>query len=489
MKILVTGGTGVIGEGLLPEFASSGHSVRLLSRHADEDAKAWNDVEPFVGDVGDASTITNAAEGCDAIVHIAGIVAEDPPRITFQSVNVDGTKNILAEAVRAGARRFLFVSSLGADIGTSDYHRSKLAAERLVQESSLDWTIVRTGNVYGPGDEVISLILKMVRVLPAVPMIDDGKQEFQPIWHKDLARMLAAIVERSELSGQILEAAGADVTTTSDLIERFATITGRKPVRLPVPKALAQLTSQLGSLAVDLPIDENKLTMLEEKNVIRNRSAAEALGIATTPLDEGLRKLADTLQESLPEEGFGSLQHKRFTAVIAGSRHPAPALMTIFKERINEVMPIEFSAESGAPERVEKGATFSGSLPLRGNFQVRVEVSDPTHVVFATIEGHPLAGIVEFRGEDVAEGVRFSVDVYTRAANFLDWLAGRTLGAPAQDANWRTVVQRMIDFSGGTSEGVHQEKQTLSEDEASVVEKRVRGIVQARHREESEERA
>ena len=485
MKILVTGGTGVIGEGVIPELIARGHSVRLLSRHATEDAKQWPDVEPFNGNVADPASFVNAAGGCDAILHIAGIVAENPPEVTFQSVNIDGTRNLIAEAKRAQVRRFIFVSSLGADRGESDYHKSKLAAEKVVESSGLDWTIVRPGNVYGPGDEVISTILKMVRMLPAVPMIDDGKQEFQPIWHEDLAKILASAIERHDVQSQVLEAAGSEITSMNDLLRRFAEITGRSPVRVPVPMALAQLVSKLTPSAVSLPVDDNKLAMLEEKNVIRGRNAAQVLGITTTPLDRGLHLLADALQESLPEEGFGSLEHKRFYADITGSRSNAVALMTLFKERVNEIMPIEFVAEPGAADKVEKGATLTGSLPLRGNFQVRVQVSDPTHVVFATIEGHPLAGIVEFTSTDIPSGVRFAVDVYARASNFFDWVAVRTVGAPAQNANWRSVVQRMIDASGGTSEGVREEKEKLSEEDAAVVEKRVRGIVQERKRDEA----
>src|SRR5690349_1074432 len=133
MKILVTGGTGVIGEGVIPELLKRNHAVRLLSRHADDDAKQWPGVEPFEGDVTDASSLNGAADGCDAIVHIAGIAFEDPPKLTFQAVNVDGTRNILGEAKRAGVKRFVYVSSLGADIGESDYHKSKSEAERLVE--------------------------------------------------------------------------------------------------------------------------------------------------------------------------------------------------------------------------------------------------------------------------------------------------------------------------------------------------------------------
>jgi uncharacterized protein YbjT (DUF2867 family) len=478
MKILVTGGTGVIGEGAIPELIQRGHSVRLLSRHADEDAKQWVGVEPFVGDVADAASIENAADGCDAVLHIAGIVAEEPPETTFANVNVGGTRNLLGEARRANVRRFVYVSSLGADVGTSEYHQSKRAAEELVRKSALDWTIVRPGNVYGPGDEVISLMLKMVRALPAVPVIDDGEQEFQPLWYEDLARVLATVTEHADLSHQVLEVAGPEITTMNDLVRRFAEITDRSPIRVPVPMALAQLT-----------IDENKLTMLRETNVVRGTNAIEQLDIATTPLDQGLRLLADSMPETLPEEGIGALEHKHFEANILGSRYSAASLMTHFREHVNELMPIEFVAEPGAANRIEKGATLTGSLPLRGNFQVRVEVADPTHVVLATIEGHPLAGVVEFTTRDTSDGVSFAVDIYARASNVLDWIAVRTVGAPAQNANWRALVQRVIDASGGTSDGVHEEKEKLDEEEAARVEKRVRGIVDERKRETLSSRA
>ena len=478
MKVLVTGGTGVIGEGVIPELIARGHSVRLLSRNADDDSHQWPDVEPFPGNVAEASSLRGAADGCEVVVHIAGIAEEDPPKRTFQAVNVEGTRNILAEAERAGVKRFVHVSSLGADVGESDYHKSKKAGEELVEKSGLHWTIVRPGNVYGPGDEVMSLILKMVRALPAVPVIDSGDQEFQPIWHEDLAKVLATVAERDDLATQTLEAAGPEITTMNDLVNRFSEITDRSPIKVPVPSLLAQFG-----------VDENKLQMLREQNLLRGKSAIEVLDIEATPLDRGLRLLADSMKETLPEEGFGSLEHKTFYAEMRGARHSAASLMTAFRERVNDFMPIEFVAEPGAPDRIEKGATLTGSLPLRGNFQVRVEVSEPTHVVFATLEGHPLAGIVEFTTSEVDGALRFAIDTWTRASNVMDWLAIRTVGAFAQDANWRAVVQRVIDASGGTSDGVKQEKEKLSDEDATRAEERIKSLVQTRKREEVRDNA
>jgi uncharacterized protein YbjT (DUF2867 family) len=487
MKILVTGGSGVIGAGLIPELLSRGHEVRLLSRHAGDDVRQWHGVEPLAADVADAVSLRGACAGCEAVIHVAGIASEKPPELTFERVNVEGTRNVVDEALRSSVRRLLFVSSLGADRGASPYHQSKRAAEKIVAGSELDWTIVRPGNVYGPGDEVISNILKMVRVLPAVPVIDDGNQPFQPIWFEDVGKAIATILERKDLHRDTIELAGPDVTTLNDLLRKLGAITDRKPLKIPVPMPLATVATKLTSMAIDLPIDETRLTMLREKNVLSDpdSSPLRDLGVEATPLDAGLRKLADILPEQLPEDGVGKMEHKRFWSDIEGSRHAPAALMHEFRARVTEIMPIEFAAEPGAPTRVELGATLTGSLPLRGNFQVRVEVSDPTRVVFATVEGHPLAGIVEFTTKETRTGLRFAIDVYTRAANPFDLLASRTVGAPAQSANWRTVVQRMIDISGGTSDGVHEEVQKLEEEQAARMEKEIRALVEKRQRMES----
>ena len=171
MKVLVTGGTGVVGEGAVSELVRRGHEVRLLSRNALEDAAQWGDsVEPWPASVSEPEKVKGSADGQDVVLHVAGIVNESPPEATFESVNVEGTGNMIREAERARVGRFIYMSSLGADRGESGYHRSKKSAEELVRKFHGGWTILRPGNVYGPGDEVVSLLLRMVRTLPAMPI-------------------------------------------------------------------------------------------------------------------------------------------------------------------------------------------------------------------------------------------------------------------------------------------------------------------------------
>jgi uncharacterized protein YbjT (DUF2867 family) len=482
LDILVTGGSGVIGGGVIPELIRRQHRVRLLSRHADSDAKQWPwpDVQPFRGDVSDADSLRGAATGCDAVLHIAGIATEHPPEATFERVNVGGTRNVLGEAARAEVRRFVFVSSLGADSGTSAYQRSKRAAERLVENSSLAWTIVRPGSVYGPGDEVISLILKLIRALPVATVIDDGNQSFQPIFHEDLGRALAEVLER-DLAGRTLDVAGAETTSMNDLVERLGKITGREPrAVIAVPSTLASIAAKI----VGLPIDENKIAMLREQNVVRGTNAlTDVLELTPTPLDDGLRALAQgALPEQLPEDGVGAMHHKRFEATLHGTTKSPEEVIEVLRERIADIMPIDFAAEPESPSRLDPGNTLTGSLPVRGNFQVRVEKVEPRCVALATIEGHPIAGTVEFAADDAKEGVDFAIDIHSRAANVFDLVSLRSFGDIAQDANWRAVIRRLADECGATVGEIKQQKETLSDEEAAQKEREVREMVMRREK-------
>ncbi|HYP53802.1 MAG TPA: NAD-dependent epimerase/dehydratase family protein [Pyrinomonadaceae bacterium] len=498
MKVLVTGGTGVIGSGVVPALVGAGHTVRLLTRGAERDARRWpKKVEPFAADVSDAKTLAGACDGCGAVVHITGIVRESPPRVTFERVNVGGTRNVLAEAERAGVGRFVLISSLGAERGASPYHRSKLKAEGVVRKFRGDWLVIRPGAVYGPGDEVVSTLLKMVRALPAVPVVGQGDQRFQPVWYEDFGESVARAVTMKELSGQTLEVAGPQITTTDDLIERLGRITNREPARVPVPSFLASLGVQLSELIsldrlasdalnLNIPLDESKLTMLLEENFIAEAGAnalTEVFNVEPTPLDDGLRALADSLPELLPSEGFGRLRRKRYWADIRGG--PAPEdLMRLFRERCAEVMPIEFDAEPGTPRVVKQGTTLTASLPARGHIQMRVAEAGATNVTFVTLEGHPLAGLVRFSAEPRPRAaVRFAVELHARAANALDFLTMSTLGSALQDENWREVVSRMVELSGGDSpRGVQTDFAALDEDEAARVEQWAETLVLARQR-------
>jgi uncharacterized protein YbjT (DUF2867 family) len=506
MKVLVTGGTGLVGAATVDRLLAAGHSVRLLSRHAEADARRWpNRVEPWPGDVTSDRGLAGACDGCDAVVHSVGIVSESPPEATFQSVNVDGTRRMAVEARRAGVKRFVYVSSLGADVGTSPYHQSKLAGEQAVREvDPPGWIIVRPGNVYGPGDEVISLLLRMVRTLPVIPTIGLGNQPFQPVWHVDVGEALCRAATSEQPAGIALDLAGPDVTTPRELMSLMSELTNASAPSVPIPEFLARLGTRAAELlGVATPINESQITMLVEENVLapgRINALTQVFGVQPTSLRSGILQLLDALPAQLPSDGLGDMRRERFWADIHGAALDADALFRHIQDHFAELPPpglLQVGSEPGGPVTLRTGHTISLAVPMRGHVQVRVTEVDHNTATLVTVAGHFLAGVIRFMVRTAAsashpddspgEGrLRFEVRSYTRAASLPDLVAMRTLGAAAQVINWSAVVEEVVRRSGGAaSDGVRHESNVLDEREASRVEEWVEEAVMRLKRSEA----
>ena len=476
MKVLVTGGTGVVGEAAIAALLQRGHEIRILSRYGDRGVRRWpRGVEARAGDVASAADVNGSARGCDAIVHIAGIEEESPPEHTFDKVNVLGTRHVVEEAERAAVRRLVFVSALGADTARSEYLKSKRRAEQVVRGCSRPWVILRPAAVYGPGDRTLSAILNMVRTLPAIPVIDGGAQRFQPLWHEDLGRAIAEAVDKPDITGRALEIVGPEQTSMNDLLDRIEGLAGRRPKRVRVPAAVAAIGTQLaGVLGFELPISGAHLTMLHEDNVLAasgENALTAVLGIEPTPLAKGLRRLVGEMPEQLPSAGVGPLVHKRYWADIEGSFHRAGPLRDVFRRNVAQALPFEIGQESGPVTNLKKGMTLLVTVPLRGQVSMRVEEVTPERIVLATVQGHPLAGLVTFNFLERGAQVRFEVEVFARGADVVDAILMAVMADFLQDVNWRTVVERVVQLSGGRAPaGVQMLVATVDDEEARKVE-------------------
>jgi NADH dehydrogenase len=488
MKVLVTGETGVIGEGTIAALLKRGHAVRLVTRHASGDAGRWpRGVERVEGDLTSAASVRGLAGGCDAIVHLAGIEEETPPDLTYEKVNVLGTRHVVAEAERAKTGRLVFVSSLGAGAGTSRDHESQRRAEQSVRGCARPWVILRPGAVYGPGDGNVSVILGMVRRLPAIPVIDGGDQRFQPLWYEDAGEAIARAADAPDVTGRVLEIAGPEPTTMNDLLDRLERLAGRRPRRVHVPAAFAAMSVHVATLlGFKLPVSQARLTMLPEETVIApggENALAAVLGVEPTPLDRGLGKLAGVIPEQLPSEGVGALVRKRYWADIEGAFYRADALRDVFRRNVARVLPFETARENGPLDDLKKNMTFTVNVPLRGALPMRVEDITPTRIVASTLQGHPLAGLLTFDFLERGKQVRFEVGVHARGADLADAVLMALIGELLQDANWRQAVENLVKLSGGRAPaGVQMLVTTLEGEAADEVEEWAARLVVRRMR-------
>jgi NADH dehydrogenase len=244
-------------------------------------------------------------------------------------------------------------------------------------------------------------------------------------------------------------------------------------------------------IGAPLPVNESQLTMLREGNVIaaaEGNALTAVFRIEPTSLEEGLKKLADSQPEQLPNEGVGTFKRKRIWADISGSKLTPEELFERFRGDFNEATPgiVDAEIEPGTRCDLERGGTITMSLPLRGNIQVRVEELTPVKATLVTLAGHPLAGAVRFLAEQRGDKVRFETQVYDRPASLSDWFAMKTVGESLQSRTWDSLVQRMIDESGGVAaEGIQHREEDLDLQKEERIEDWLRDLVNERKRSEN----
>ncbi|MXO89561.1 NAD-dependent epimerase/dehydratase family protein [Pontixanthobacter aquaemixtae] len=191
MTIAITGGTGFVGQAVLDAAKQQGVKVRALARKVPDDRP---EVEWVQGDLANQAALEQLAAGAGAMIHIAGLTNTPDPG-EFEEANVAGTQAVI-DACKAGqVKRLIFVSSLSArKPELSRYGASKLAAEKLVEASGADWTIVRPPAVYGPRDNDMFELFNSAR-FGVVPLPPGGATSL--IHVDDLAELLLALVPSS----------------------------------------------------------------------------------------------------------------------------------------------------------------------------------------------------------------------------------------------------------------------------------------------------
>src|SRR6267378_3646849 len=233
MRIAITGGRGFIGSHLANRLSSEGHEVVLIARRwrEEETSEVSSRMKFVTSDLGKTTILGEAFTGCDAVAHCAGINREIGEQ-TYQKVHVAATRNVVAAAQEAGVKKIVLMSFLRArpDCG-SPYHESKWAAEEIVRESGLDYTIIRAGMVYGRGDHMLDHLSHALYTFPLFAMVGLKEKAIRPLAIEDLIVILRAAVVDGRMKQKTVAVTGAEELYLSGAVRRVARVTGR-PIRM-----------------------------------------------------------------------------------------------------------------------------------------------------------------------------------------------------------------------------------------------------------------
>jgi uncharacterized protein YbjT (DUF2867 family) len=208
--ILVTGGTGTLGRLVTERLRSDGHEVRVLSRHT----------QPYAVDLREGGPGLDAAvEGVDTIVHCAS-----SPR----GGDEQAASRLIAAARKAGVGHLVHISIVGVDQVPFGYYRSKLAVERLVEESGLGWTALRATQFHDLVVEVLGALAK-----PPVMLLPAAVRD-QPVEVAEVAGRLAELAVAAP-AGRVDDMGGPEVRSFESLARAYLKAMGRQRAVVNVP--------------------------------------------------------------------------------------------------------------------------------------------------------------------------------------------------------------------------------------------------------------
>ncbi len=257
MKILLTGGTGFIGSHTAAALIKAGHQIRLLVRSQEKMHRVMQyhgiTIDDYlIGDITDPLACRDALEGCEGLVHSAAMVStsrKDAQQV--HNTNVEGTRNIIGEAVALGLKQIIHVSSITAvynpratavdessaiGTATSTYGRSKVTSEKLVrqfQAQGAPITITYPTGVIGPGDPALTEPLQgLVLFLKTMAVITTTGIQLVDV--RDVADAHSRIFNAKPSSDRFV--LGGSYYPWHEFVDTLEELTGRKLRKLYFPK-------------------------------------------------------------------------------------------------------------------------------------------------------------------------------------------------------------------------------------------------------------
>lgn len=276
--ILVTGGSGYLGSHIVRQLVEAGKAVRVMvhnrARAEHEGRLSGLPVTWVEADITQPETLDQALEGIEAIIHTVAIAIEKRGR-TYESINYQGTVNLVDAATRVGIRRLVNISQLGASADLPyRFLASKGRAQAYVAQSNLDWTAFRPSVIWGPEDEFANTFAKLVPLTPLIfPIVGGEDARFEPVWVGDVAASVIKAIDDPTTFGVEYELGGPEVLTLEEIERRTLEALKARRWMIPFPLPLLRLiVTLMEALLPAPPVTRSLLELLAVSNVTTNNA-------------------------------------------------------------------------------------------------------------------------------------------------------------------------------------------------------------------------
>ncbi len=291
-QVTVFGGSGFLGRQIVKRLASDGAAVRVAVRHPEGASfltklSSAGPITTVHADVWDEATVGPAVAGSDAVVNTVGHYVERSGA-TFEAIHGQGALHVARASARAGVRRLVHLSGIGADPGSeSTYVRARARGEHLVREAFPRATILRPSVMFGPEDAFFNSLAALTRLMPILPLFGPGTVRLQPVYVGDVAEAVARALTTEAAQGKIYELGGPNAYTYKALLQLLLRQLGRRRLLMPVPYFVWELLAAALAPLPKRPISRDQVVLMKRDNVVGPKALSFAeLGFEPRAVEE-----------------------------------------------------------------------------------------------------------------------------------------------------------------------------------------------------------
>ncbi len=275
-SILIFGSSGQIGKSLIRKFTKNNYRVTAVTRSIHQKGYQiktqsnfgyleLEEIKSFTEE-----NISRLMKNNNVCINLIGILYEKKKN-QFNTIHSDLPSLLSKVAQKNSFDQFIHLSALGIESATdSNYAMSKLSGEKKVRQNFSSSVILKPSIVYSVDDNFTTNFMKLLSILPVMPLYYSGKTKFTPIHVSDLTDIIFEVVKK-KITGTTIECVGPEIITFKEIILKILKSINKKRLLLPLPLSLAKLNAKIFQFMPKPLLTMDQLRLLKYDNVVSKK--------------------------------------------------------------------------------------------------------------------------------------------------------------------------------------------------------------------------
>ncbi len=283
--VVIFGASGFVGRYIVAILAKEYWKIKVFVRKPDQ-AKhltligKLGQVTIYQGNISNKNSVDKIIYGANKVINLVGILEENNKQ-NFSSVHIGGSTNIAESCLKHKINSLIHISALGIYDGMhSKYAKSKLEAEQNIKKIFQKTIILRPSVIFGPEDNFTNKFARMASISPFIPLINNGLTKFQPVYVKDVAKAVSAVINNNFHLGKTYNLGGPEIISFKEIIDFVLLKIRKKRIYFSLSFPMAKLIGIIFSIVPVAPITLDQVRLLEKDNIVPEKEKGfKELGI------------------------------------------------------------------------------------------------------------------------------------------------------------------------------------------------------------------